>query len=303
MVDRPPPPNDSQLMTDPSSSAPDSAPDVDRRRFDVSAEGHALRAVWLEPQGGRAPGAVPLVFLHEGLGSIAQWAGNGRGLGPVDVPALLVGGTGCPALVYERVGFGDSQPLPGQRPVDYLYREAWQTLPQVLDQAGIARAILVGHSDGGSIALLFAARHPGRVAALVAEAAHVIVEPVTLAGIRQARAAYHAADGRMRTALLRYHGDKTDATFSGWADVWLDPAFAAFDMRDALPDVICPSLIIQGAEDEYGTPAQVEAIAAGVAGPCETWIVPDCRHVPHFQAADRVLPRIATFIRGAMARP
>lgn len=286
-------------MTGPSSPA---LP-VDRRRFEVAAGGHRLCAEWLEPRSARAGGAVPLVFLHEGLGSIAQWTGNGRGLGPVDVPAYMVGETGCPALVYERAGFGGSAPLTDQRQPDYLYREAWQALPQVLDQVGIDRSILVGHSDGGSIALLFAARNPERVVALVAEAAHVIVEDVTLAGIREARAAYHAADGRLRSALGRFHGEKTDSTFSGWADVWLDPAFAAFDMREALPGVACPSLIIQGAEDEYGTPAQVEAIAAGVAGPCETWIVPRCRHVPHFQAAEHVLPRIATFIREANSRP
>lgn len=259
----------------------------------LTVGGHGLYAEWLEPADGPVPGAPPLVFLHEGLGSVAQWTDR-RGL---DVPATLVAATGSPALVYDRLGFGRSDPLPGPRRPDYLYDEAWQTLPAVLDQAGIDRALPVGHSDGATIALLFAARFPDRAAALVGEAAHVFVEDVTLDGIRDASRRYRASNGTLKAALTRYHGTKTDATFAGWADVWLEPEFRAFDMVDRLAAIACPVFALQGDGDEYGSPAQLTAIRDGVSGPVETWLVPRCRHVPHFQAADRVLPRIAAFVR------
>jgi pimeloyl-ACP methyl ester carboxylesterase len=269
--------------------------DVARRRFDVRAAGHRLCAEWLEPAGAD-PAAPPLVFLHEGLGSIGQWVGRG-----VHVPAALARATGRRALVYDRLGFGGSDPLPAWRAPDYLYREARETLAEVLDRCGIDRAVPVGHSDGASIALLFAAAHPQRAAAVVAMAAHVIIEPVTLDGIRRARAAYHAPGSRLRASLHRHHGAKTDWMFANWADVWLSPPFAAFDMRAELPRITCPVLALQGARDEYGSPGQVALIAAGVSGPCEPWIVPDCRHVPHFQATEPVLDRIAGFVTASAA--
>jgi pimeloyl-ACP methyl ester carboxylesterase len=273
---------------------------VGRRRFDLRVAGHRLCAEWLEPAGQAIPGAPPLVFLHEGLGSIAQWVGRDREGNregtPLDVPAMLVAATGCPALVYERLGFGQSDPLPAQRQPHYLYEEAWVSLPTVLDQTGIDRAILIGHSDGGSIALLFAARFPERTLGVVSEAAHVFVEDITLAGIRQAAASYHAPDSKLKAALQRYHGDKTEAMFRGWADVWQRPEFADFDMMADLAAITSPVLVIQGEDDEYGSPAQVTAIADGVSGPVDSWLVPDCGHVPHFQAIERVLPRMAAFI-------
>lgn len=263
---------------------------VTRRAFALEAGDVRLNALWLEPEVKR-PEALPLVFLHEGLGSITQWTARG-----IDAPALLVAATGCPALVFERQGYGRSDPLGAARHPGYLYDEAFDALPRTLDAAGVDRAVLIGHSDGGSIALLFAARFPDRTDRLVSEAAHVIVEDVTLAGIRDAKAAYDAAGSRLKAALQRHHGDRTDAVFAAWADAWLDPVFAGFDMRDQLAGITAPLLAIQGDGDEYGTPRQLELIAEGVAGPVETWLVPDCAHVPHHQAADRVLPRIARFI-------
>ncbi|HYE00066.1 MAG TPA: alpha/beta hydrolase [Alphaproteobacteria bacterium] len=267
---------------------------VSRRPVAFRVDGVRLAGLWIEPERA-APGALPLVFLHEGLGSIAQWTSRGR-----DVPAEIAAATGCPALVYERQGFGASDPLDRPRADDYLYDEAWRVMPQVLDQAGIGRCIPIGHSDGGSIALMFAARHPERVAALVSEAAHVIVEDITLVGIRAARDQYAPPDSRLRAALARYHGDKTEATFSGWADVWLRPGFAAMDMCPHLAGLTAPLLALQGADDEYGSPRQLELIAAHVGGPVETWLVPDCGHAPHFQAHDAVVPRIVDFVRRAV---
>lgn len=260
-----------------------------RRSQTLVVGGHSLAAEWVEPPG--AADGEPVVMLHEGLGSIAQWVWR-----DIDAPARLAAATGRPVFLYDRIGFGRSDPLPRQRTPRYLYEEAWEILPRVLDAAGIDKAALVGHSDGASIALLFAARFPDRVTALVSEAAHSFIEDLTLSGIVEARAAFHAPDGRLRRALARFHGDKIDATFSGWADVWLKPDFAAFDMRGDLRRIVCPVLAIQGAEDEYGTLRQLDAIAEAVAGGVETWLVEECRHIPHFQAADRVLPRISAFL-------
>jgi len=251
-------------------------------------DGHSLYWQRLDPPG--SAGRLPLLLLHEGLGSVAQWTRRG-----VDVAARLAEATGHPVLAHDRLGFGRSDALPAPRRDDYLYQEGREALPRVLDALGVDRAGLVGHSDGGSIALIFAASHPDRTAWAVTEAAHVIVEDETLAGIAVAHAAFHAPDSRLRAVLARYHGDKTDFTFANWAELWPTPGFRSFDMRDALPSIRCPVLAIQGAEDEYGTPAQLDAIRAGVSGPCETWLVPDCRHAPHFEAAERVLPRIAAF--------
>ena len=263
---------------------------MERRPLDLQSGDTRINAEWLTPESSAAD-AAPLVFLHEGLGSIPQWTARG-----VDAPARLAAATGRPALVFERQGYGRSDPLTGPRHPRYLYDEAWEALPRVLDAAGIGRAALIGHSDGGSIALLFAARFPDRTDRLVSEAAHVIVEEVTLAGIREAKRAYDTPDSRLKAALRRHHGAGTDTVFSAWADAWLSPDFRDFDMCDQLPAITAPVLAIQGDGDEYGTPRQLDLIAEGVAGPVQTWLVPDCAHVPHHQAADRVLPRIAAFV-------
>ncbi|MEQ8966108.1 MAG: alpha/beta hydrolase [Azospirillaceae bacterium] len=278
------------------SDAGDFTPPARRRAVDLDIGGHRLAGEWTEAES--SPGddagssSTPLVLLHEGLGSIALWRRKA-----VDVAAFLAAATGRPVFAYDRLGFGGSDPLPGPRAVDYLHDEAERLLPAVLDAAGIERAALVGHSDGATIALLAAAALPDRVAAAVSEAAHVIVEPETLAGIRRARAAFHAANSRLRAGLERAHGDKTETTFANWADLWLTPDFARFDMTGRLGAVTCPVLALQGDGDEYGTPRQLALIEAGVAGPVETWLVPECRHVPHHQAPAAVLPRIAAFLR------
>lgn len=256
--------------------------------FFLEAAGHRLRARWVG-----APDAAPdgaLVFLHEGLGSIPQWQG---------FPEAVCRAVGARALVYERWGFGGSERLVLPRPIDYLYREAEETLPQVLAACGIERPILVGHSDGASIALLYAAAYPERPTACVSMAAHVFVEDVTIAGIRDVVTRWQ--DGDLRDRLMRYHGDNTETVFHGWADTWLRPDFRAWNMVDRLPRVVCPVLVMQGEDDEHGSAAQVEAIARGVSGPAETVLIPGCGHSPHLQARDAVLTRIAAFIAGLPA--
>ncbi len=257
--------------------------------FFVAAAGHRLRAQRL---GRPADAATPtLVFLHEGLGGIGQWRG---------VPEDLCRATGLPGLVYERWGFGQSDPLALPRPKDYMTIEAEQALPEILAACGIARPVLVGHSDGGSIALLHAAAFPRRVAACVTIAAHVFVEDETIAGIRAVVARWDGGD--LKPRLARYHGDNTETMFRGWAETWLRPDFRNWNIVACLPRIICPTLVIQGENDEHATLAQVEAIARGVAGACETYIAPDCGHSPHLEARTPVLACIGDFISARVKR-
>ena len=255
--------------------------------FELEAAGHRLAARWLRPETSSADGRT-LVFLHEGLGSIAQWKG---------FPAALAAASGLPALVYERWGFGHSEPLVLPRPADYLEREAEQALPEVLAACGIGRPVLIGHSDGGSIALLFAAAFPERPAACITEAAHVFVEEITLAGIRAADALWHSSN--LKERLARYHGGQTETVWRGWTETWLRDDFRHWDMTARLPAITCPLLVVQGEDDQYGSPAQVETIVAGSSGPAEPLMVPDCGHSPHDEQGDRVLAAMTLFLSKA----
>lgn len=257
---------------------------VHRHRFDLHAAGHRLHAERLSPP--HAVAGPTLVFLHEGLGSIGQWR---------HFPAELCARTGLPGLVYERWGYGQSEPLTGPRPDDYLEREARDSLPEVLDACGIADPpIVFGHSDGGSIALLFAAAYPERIRAVISEAAHVFVEDVCLAGIRAAVTTYEQSS--LKDGLQRYHGANTEIMFRGWGDTWLRASRRDWNMEAELSRIVCPALIIQGVDDEYATRAQVDVIAAGVAGPAEILWLPACGHVPHHQLREAMLDAAARFI-------
>lgn len=169
-------------------------------------------------------------------------------------------------------------------------------LPAVLDHCGLSEAVLIGHSDGGSIALIAGATLRERISGVITEAAHIFIEEITLAGIREAVTVFQDTD--LRRKLARYHGGNTEAVFFRWADTWLDPAFGGWNIEHFLPGIVCPLLVIQGADDEYATGAQVTGIASQVSGPVETLVVPRCMHIPHFQATETVLPRMARFIDG-----
>lgn len=251
--------------------------------FDLEAAGQRLRAQWVGPA--RAQGETCLVFLHEGLGSIGQWKG---------FPADLCRALGLPGLVYERLGYGGSDPLPGARSLDYLEIEGRAVLPEVLDACAIDRPILTGHSDGGSIALVYAAEYPDRPRACVCLAAHVFVEAETLAGIRDVVARWRAGD--LAPRLARYHGANTRAMFHGWADAWLNPGFRDWTIQALLPSIVCPVLVVQGANDAHGTVAQVDAIASGVSGPAARWVIPACGHSPHLEARAHGVARIGRFL-------
>jgi pimeloyl-ACP methyl ester carboxylesterase len=234
----------------------------------------------------RFAGAVPaIVFLHEGLGSIPQWR---------DFPALLCAATGLGGIVYERLGHGGSDAVTLPRPDDFLAIEAERILPALLAALGVDRPVLFGHSDGGSIALLFAAAFPERPVACVAAAAHVFLEPATETALAAAATAYATTD--LRARLERHHGANTDAMFRGWNETWRRLAPRGWSMKDRLKHVACPVLAVQGLDDEHGTPAQVAAITSGVSGPAESFLIPGCGHLPHIGARDALLARTAAFL-------
>lgn len=228
-------------------------------------------------------GRPNLVFLHEGLGSIAMWR---------DFPSRVAHATGCNALVYSRYGYGNSAPLQEARAVGYMHDEALLALPELLDKLGIDRPILVGHSDGGSIALIHTGAGLRPVAGVITLAAHVMVEAISVASISAARSAYEGAD--LRARLARYHND-VDSAFWGWNRIWLDPDFRAWNIEEYLPRITCPVLAIQGEDDEYGTSEQLERIASQVAD-VELLHLEDCRHSPHRDQPQAVLDAITGFV-------
>lgn len=230
------------------------------------------------------PGLPVLVFLHEGLGSRDLWR---------HWPDRVAGRTGCAALLYSRYGLGKSDPLTSQRGPEYLDVEALEALPEVLAHFGIEQPILIGHSDGGTIALIHASAGRRPVRGMVIMAPHIFVEDVTLEGIRQAKAAFTM--GGLRRKLAPWHTD-VDATFSGWADVWLTSEFHDWSIEPQLSGITCPVLLVQGELDQYGSPEQVLAIARRVSGPAEVMLLPDCGHVPHVERAEVVLGAIERFV-------
>ncbi|MEV5976603.1 alpha/beta hydrolase [Streptomyces sp. NPDC052114] len=230
---------------------------------------------------GRA-GLRPLVFLHEGLGCVAMW---GR------FPDALARATGRPALVYSRHGYGGSGPARVPRPVTYMHDEAARVLPELLDRLSVTEPVLVGHSDGASIALLHARLRP--VGAAVVLAPHVFVEPETLAGIRRARAAFGA--GELSRRLARFH-DTPDTVFGAWSDVWLSPEFRDWNIEESLPGITSPTLLIQGDRDEYATLRQLDALERGLGGPVRRVEVPDCGHSPHLERSAETQDAIVRFL-------
>ena len=244
----------------------------------LSAGGRRLE---YQRSGGREP---TLVFLHEGLGSIRQWR---------DFPERVARATGCAALVYDRYGYGESEVLAEPRVgVRFMHDEALVALPQVLSALGIETPVLVGHSDGASIALIYAAAgHAVRALALLAP--HVFVEEICVRSIEQARKTFETTD--LPERLGRYHRDPR-RTFYLWNDVWLDPQFRPWNIEEYLPGVRAPLLAIQGEDDGYGTLAQLDAIKRQVSGRCELLKLANCGHSPHRDQPEAVLAAVSRFI-------
>lgn len=231
---------------------------------------------------GRRPGLPWLVFLHEGLGSVDLWR---------DFPDLVGEATGHPVLVYSREGHGWSTPLTGPRRPDFMHHEALEVLPVVRQRLAIEAPILVGHSDGASIGLIHASRHP--VSGIVALAPHVFVEEDSLAGIGAAREAFETSD--LPSRMAKYHHDPA-GTFHGWHDTWMSPAFRKWNIEAVLPAISAPVLLIQGSDDQYGTGAQLDAIESAVSSPVERRWLEGCGHSPHLDLPYEVTAEVARFI-------
>lgn len=243
-----------------------------------------IEAAWW----GRGRAGPVFVLLHEGLGSVGLWR---------DFPARLAAASGSPVFAYSRPGYGRSASIPLPRPLSYMEEEARFGLPAVLEAAGITEPLLLGHSDGASIAALHAALtpHPG-LRALILIAPHFFVEEVALRSIAAAREAYERGD--LRTRLARHHAD-VDAAFHGWNRAWLDPRFpGVFDFRHRLGRIRLPALLIQGLEDEYGTPLQIEEGRRRFGRPPRTLLIPGARHSPHLTHTEEVLAAILAFVAG-----
>lgn len=235
---------------------------------------------------GDAASPSTMVFLHEGLGSVALWR---------DFPGKVAHRLGAPALVYSRFGYGQSDGLQGRRTARFMHEEALDVLPRLLDRFGIERPLLVGHSDGASIALIHAAMSGRPVAGLVCMAPHVFVEPVCVESIARIRETYRTTDLRQR--LARYHA-RVDDAFLGWADIWLEPEFLNWSIEDLLDRIAQPMLLIQGRDDEYGTLAQLDRVEARAKGPTSRLVLDSCGHSPHRDQEAAVLDAIAAFVRG-----
>ncbi len=235
---------------------------------------------------GPRPDAAPtLVMLHEGLGCVGLWG---------DFPDKLQKTTGCGVFAYSRAGYGQSSPVALPRPLTYMHDEARHVLPKLLDAIGFRRGLLVGHSDGASIAAIYAGTHQDhRVGGLVLIAPHFFTEDAGIASIEEARRAYETAD--LRAKLARWHKDPDNA-FRGWNDAWLDPDFRKWDITEPLAYIRVPMLIVQGADDQYGTVAQIEAAERECYCPVEVALLPGAKHTPQREAPEATLRAISAFV-------
>jgi pimeloyl-ACP methyl ester carboxylesterase len=244
-------------------------------------ENHHLHYEWIAGEVDRPH----LVFLHEGLGCHAMWK---------KFPKRLCNRTGCPGLVYDRLGYGKSSPLRRTRTIHYLHDYALKELPQVIDALIPNKPfILIGHSDGGSISLIFGAEKPPYLRGIITEAAHVFVERETLDGIRKADEAFEK--GKF-SGLFKYHGEKTQGIFKAWSETWLSQWFKYWNIEYLLPSIEVPMLVIQGCDDRYGTKDQVDSIISKSAGKAVPSLVENCGHSPHQELLEFLLELMSRFI-------
>lgn len=254
-------------------------PSLPQNYREVLADGKRLETLLLLP----TASASTIVMLHEGLGSIAMWK---------DFPEQLAQSTGFGVLVYSRYGHGKSERLAEKRPVDFMHHEAKVVLPELLRQFEIRRPIVLGHSDGASIALIYAGAWPQQVRALILEAPHVFVEDLSVQSIANMRILFESTD--LPQKLARYH-DHVEETFRGWNNIWLDPDFRSWNIEECLAPITCPVLLIQGENDEYGTLAQVQSIQRRIPT-TQTRILPRCGHSPHRDQPDLTLEAVGKFV-------
>lgn len=247
----------------------------------IAVGGKTLEAACYGPPPGEAP---TIVMLHEGLGCVALWR---------DFPRRLAQATGFGVFAYSRAGYGQSDPVDLPRPLDYMTREAVDVLPEVLEAVGFQYGILLGHSDGASIAAIYAGGvEDFRVRGLVLMAPHFFTEEGGLKAIAEAKAVYD--NGDLRARLGKYHGD-VDCAFRGWNDAWLDPGFKSWNIADSIDYLRIPVLAIQGVDDQYGTLAQIREIESRIYSPVDVEILADCKHSPHVEQPERTLAAISEF--------
>lgn len=249
----------------------------------LTIDGTSLEYRLIGPRPDQAP---TIVMLHEGLGSVSLWNG---------FPDKLAARTNCGVFVYSRAGYGRSSPVSLPRPLDFMQRDATEVLPKLLDAIGFRRGILLGHSDGASIAAAYLGGvQDHRVRGLVLIAPHFFVEPESLAEVRRMKQAYETKD--LQASLARHH-EHVDAVFRGWSDAWLDPRFASeFDLTEALAYIRVPILIVQGENDPCGTVRQIEVAQEECYCPVDVALLPDCGHAPHRERPQRTLEEIGAFI-------
>jgi len=254
--------------------------------LDIQVNKKKLESVWHGP----APEVAPtLIFLHEGLGSVSMWK---------DFPQKLSRYTGCGALVYSRLGYGNSEKCDLPRPLNFMNKEGLEVLPEIISSCKIQKYIIVGHSDGASIALIHAGSETAnKLLGIINEAPHVFCEKLTISSIKKLRENFYS--GNLRERLKNYHKD-IDLTFNAWAEVWLDNEFTKWNIESYLPQIKVPQLIIQGNNDEYGTLAQVEAISRKSAGVVETCFLENCGHSPHRDQKSKTLQIMSEFVRNLL---
>ena len=246
-------------------------------------ENKTLETRWIHSS---CSGNPVLVFLHEGLGSLELWK---------DFPETLCRTCGCPGFIFSRLGYGGSDPCTLPRKINYLHKEALDILPRVLTAAGIQDHIIIGHSDGGSIGMIYAGSpHASLLKGLITEATHVFVEPITIASIKNARKTY--LTGGLREKLERHHGKNTDIAFWGWNDIWLHPCFRSWNIEKYLKKIRVPVLALQGRQDPYGTLDQL-TVLPGQIPDCRIRILEECGHTPHMEQKETSLQLMTEFIR------
>ncbi len=247
----------------------------------LAVNGKRLEIAWHGPLPEEAP---TLIFLHEGLGCVGMWR---------DFPGQLSRATGCGALVYSRLGYGKSDPCELPLPLTFMHNEGLDVLPELIKNAGIREYILIGHSDGASISLIYAGSSPlEKLHAIIAEAPHVICEEKTVSRIREAKVNYEHKD--LREKLKKYHGDNVDCAFYGWNASWLDPDFINWNIEEYVPHIKAPVLLIQGRDDEYGTLEHIKRIRQQL--PAESLVLDDCKHSPHRDQPKATLRAMTEFI-------